>query len=65
MIMCSGIPCMQKTALSSVLATLAQKRFFYELSPDTVQDVFYVLSLGHISATPFQVLTKVQGMDED
>ena len=49
MIMCTGfncIPCMQKTALSSVLVTPAQKRPFYELSPDTVWDVFYVLSLG-------------------
>ena len=49
MIMCTGFncsPCTQKTALSSVLATPAQKRPFYELSPDTVQDVFYVLSLG-------------------
>ena len=48
MVMCIGfncIPCMQKTALSSVLATPAQKRPFYELSPDTVQDVFYVLWL--------------------
>ena len=44
MIMCNGfdcIPCMQKTALSSVLVTPAQKWPFYELSPDTVQ----VLSL--------------------
>ena len=42
-IMCTGfniIPCMQKTALSSVLVTPAQKRPFYELSPDTVWDVF-------------------------
>ena len=49
MIMCTGfncIPCMQKTALSSVLATSAQKRPTYELSPDTVRDVFYVLNLG-------------------
>ena len=41
--------------LSSVLVTPAPKRPFYELSLDTVRDVFYV---GHISATPFQVLTK-------
>ena len=65
MIMCTGfncIQCMQKMALSSVLATPAQKRPFYELSPDTVQDVFYVLSPGpHFC----QVLTKVQGMDGD
>ena len=61
MIGCTGL-CMQKTALSSVLVTPAQKRPFYELSPDTVRDVFYVLSLGpHF----FQVLTKVQGMDGD
>ena len=33
-------------SLSSVLVTPAQKRPFYELSPDTVRDVFYVLSLG-------------------
>ena len=47
MIVCAGcIPCMQKTALSSVLVTPAQKQPFYELSPDTVRDVFYVLSLG-------------------
>ena len=49
MIMCTGfncIPCMQKMALSSVLVTPAQKRPFYEPSPDTVRDVFYVLSLG-------------------
>ena len=48
-IMCTGfniIPCMQKMALSSVLVTPAQKRPFYELSLDTVWDVFYLLSLG-------------------
>ena len=48
MIMCTGfncILCMQKMALSSVLVTPAQKRPFYEPSPDTVRDVFYVLSL--------------------
>ena len=65
MIMCTGftcIPCMLKTAPSGVLATSAQKRPFYKLSPDTVQDVFYVLSLGpHFC----QVLTKVQGMGGD
>ena len=71
MIMCTGfncIPCMQKTALSSVLVTPAQKRPFYEPSPDTVWDVFYVLSLGpHYCyiATLFQALTIVQGMDGD
>ena len=60
------IPCMQKVALSSVLVTPAQKRPSYELSPDTVRDVFYALNLGpHISASPFQVLTIVQGMDGD
>ena len=40
------IPCMQKTALSSVLVTPAQKLPFYGPCPDTVRDVFYVLSLG-------------------
>ena len=43
MIMCTGFNCIPCMALSSVLATSAQKRPFYELSPDTVQDVFYVL----------------------
>ena len=58
MIMCTGfncIPCMQKKAPSSVLVTPAQKRPFYEPSPDTVV-------LGHLSATS---LTIVQGMDGD
>ena len=38
MIMCTGfncIPCIQKMALSSVLATPAQKRPSYEPSPDS------------------------------
>ena len=54
MIMCTGfncIPCMQTTALSSVLVSPAQKRPFYELSPDTVRDVFYVLYIN-ISVGP-------------
>ena len=64
MIMCTGfncIPCMQKTALSSVLATSAQKRPFYELSPDTVQDVFYVLSLGPHFCHPIPSFDKSTG----
>ena len=64
MIMCTGfncIPCMQKTALSSVLATSAQKRPFYELPPDTVQDVFYVLSLGPHFCHPIPSFDKSTG----
>ena len=64
MIMCTGfncIPCMQKTALSSVLATSAQKRPFYELSPDTVQDVFYVLSLRPYFCHPIPSFDKSTG----
>ena len=71
MIMCTGfnrIPCMQKMAISSVLVTPAQKRPCYELSPDTVQDVFYVLSLGHLSwlvQNRIRIPIIVQGMDGD
>ena len=64
MIMCTGfncIPCTQKTALSSVLATSAQKRPFYKLSPDTVQDVFYVLSLGPHFCHPIPSFDKSTG----
>ena len=64
MIMCTGfncIPCMQKPALSSVLVTPAQKRPFYELSPDTVQDVFYVLSLGPHFCHPIPSFDKSTG----
>ena len=46
MIMCTGFNCIPCMPLSSVLTTPAQKRPFYELSLDIVQDVFYVLSLG-------------------
>ena len=63
-IMCTGfncIPCMPKTALSSVMATPAHKRPFYELSPDTVQDVFYVLSLGPHFCHPIPSFDKSTG----
>ena len=43
MIMCTGFNCIPCMALSSVLVTPPP---FYELSPDTVRDVFYVLSQG-------------------
>ena len=33
-------------ALASVVVTPAQKRPFYEPSPDVARDVFYVLTLG-------------------
>ena len=45
MIMCTVFNCMAEMALSCVLVTPAQKRPFYKPSPDTVRDVFYVLSL--------------------
>ena len=64
MIMCTGfncIPRMQKPALSSVLVTPAQKRPFYELSPDTVHDVFYVLSLGPHFCHPIPSFDKSTG----
>ena len=64
MIMCTGfncIPCIQKTALSRVLVTPAQKQPFYKPSLDTVRGVFYVLSLGPYFCYPIPSFDKSTG----